>query len=152
MKTINKIMVAIDFSDYSTNGARYAAGLARDVSAKLLLTNVLNEKEVDMMHKVAVEASDFSVQKYLDTKITDRTGRLEKLAGDIGANDLEVEASVRVGIPYEALLKEIEEKNPDLLIMGTKGRSDLMDMIVGSCAQKMFRRSPIPLLSLRSES
>jgi len=83
------------------------------------------------------------------TKIKDRTDRLENLAKDFDADNLEFETSVRVGIPYEALMEEIEEK-PDLLIMGTKGRSDLMDMIVGSCAQKMFRRSPIPLLSLRS--
>jgi len=150
MKTITKIMVAIDFSDYSIGAAGYAARLAGDVGAKLLFTNVLNEKEVDMMYKVAVEASDFSVQKYLDTKIKDRTDRLENLAKDFDADNLEFETSVRVGIPYEALMEEIEEKKPDLLIMGTKGRSDLMDMIVGSCAQKMFRRSPIPLLSLRS--
>jgi len=152
MKTINKIMVAVDFSEYSMSAARYGARLAGDVGAKRLLTNVLNEKEIDMMHRVAVEASDFSVQNYLDTKIKDRTERLEDLVIDVGTDGLELETSVRVGIPYEAPIKEIEEKQPDLLIMGTKGRSDLMDMIVGSCAQKMFRRSPIPLLSLRSVS
>ena len=107
MRTIRKIIVAIDFSEYSKSAARYAAGLAKDLSAKLLLTNVLNEKEVDMMHKVSVEAAGFSVQKYLDTSIKDRTERLEKLANDVGADDLEVETSVLVGIPYEALLKAV---------------------------------------------
>jgi nucleotide-binding universal stress UspA family protein len=46
-------------------------------------------------------------------------------------------------------LQEIEEKNPDLLIMGAKGRSNVADMILGSCAQRMFRHCPIPLLSIR---
>jgi nucleotide-binding universal stress UspA family protein len=49
------------------------------------------------------------------------------------------------------LLEQIDEKHADLLIMSTKGRSNLADTVIGSCAQKMYRRCPVPLLSLRPE-
>lgn len=149
MKTVNRIMVAVDFSDYSFPVVQYASDLAKDVSASLLLTNVFNQRDIDMMNKVALRVPEFNVKKYVDENIADRSERLGDLLKKIDIGNLEVEVNVCIGVPYEALLKEIEEKNPDLLIMGTKGRSNLVDMIVGSCAQKMFRRCPIPLLSIR---
>ena len=151
MKTINKIMVAIDFSDHSLNAAQYAARLAKDVAAKLLLTNVYNQRNIDMLSKVVLEVPEFPVKKYVDENVKDRKERLEDLAKKINSDNLDVETNVRIGVPYEALLKEIEEKKPDLLVMGTKGRSNLVDTIIGSCVQKLFRRSPIPLLSLRGD-
>jgi len=151
MKTVNKIMVAIDFSDYSLPAAKFASDLAKDVSASLLLTNVLNQRDIDMMNKVALRVPEFSVKKYVDQYLVDRKERLEELVNKINIGNLEIEVIVCTGVPYKALLKEIEDKKPDLLIMGTKGRSNLVDMIVGSCAQKMFRRCPIPLLSIREQ-
>jgi nucleotide-binding universal stress UspA family protein len=65
------------------------------------------------------------------------------------AGTMTLDRSVRVGIPYHELLAAIAQDRPDLLVMGTKGRSNLADTILGSCAQKMFRRCPIPLLSMR---
>jgi nucleotide-binding universal stress UspA family protein len=65
--------------------------------------------------------------------------------------DVKAQYAVRRGVPHEELIKEIKEQKPDLLLMATKGRSNLVDTIIGSCAQKMFRRSPIPLLSIRGK-
>lgn len=149
MKAVKKIMVAIDFSDYSLPAVQFASDLAKDLSASLLLTNVLNQRNIDMMNKVALKVPDFSIKNYIDEYLVERKERLEDLVKKIDVGNLDVEVNVCVGVPYKALLKEIEEKKPDLLIMGTKGSSNLVDMIVGSCAQKMFRRCPIPLLSIR---
>ena len=148
MKTINKIMVAVDFSDYSEPAVEYAAGLAEDVSAELLLANVYNQSDIEKMEMIAVRVPDFSVDEHVARNKADRRQRLAELAAKF-TGDIEVETLVRIGVPYKALLQIIAEKKPDLLIMGTKGRSNFVDMIVGSCAQKMFRRSPIPLLSIR---
>ena len=149
MKRINKIMVAVDFSDYSLAAAIYAADLAKDMTASVLLTNIYNQRDIDMMNKVALQVPEFSVKQYLDERVKDRSGRLEEIAKRFDNRDLDVETNVRIGVPYEGLLQEIEGKKPDLLVMGSKGRSNIVDTIIGSCAQKMFRRCPIPLLLLR---
>lgn len=149
MKTVNRILVAVDFSDFSLTSVQYAADLARDVGAELVLTNVINERDVAMMRKVAVEAPAFSVETYLRERKNERLERFQDLISKASCSDLHVTTSVRVGIPHEELLKEIDEKKADLLVMATKGRSNLVDTLVGSCAQKMFRRSPVPLLSIR---
>lgn len=151
MKTLNKLMVAVDFSDYSLPLVAYAANLAKDVGAQLLLVNVLNQRDINIWKKISEEYPAFSVQKQIEEHTRDRQDRLVSLSEEAGCTnfDVKVEHSVRKGIPYEELINEIEGKKPDLLLMATKGRSNLVDTIIGSCAQKMFRRSPIPLLSIR---
>ena len=151
MKTINKIMVAIDFSDYALAAAGYAAKLAEDTGAALLFTNVYNQRDIEMMNNVATRVPEFSVRKYTDENVKERKARLHELAKKMMHGNHLAETHVRIGVPYEALLQEIQEKKPDLLVMGTKGRSNVVDMILGSCAQKMFRHSPIPLLSIRKK-
>jgi len=151
MTTIKSIMAAVDFSEYSIRAAEYAARLAKDLNAKLLLTNIYNQRDVDMMQEVAIRVPEFSVKKHLDEHITERKQKLRDFAKKLDREVLAIEINVQIGVPYEALLKEIEKHKPDLLVMGVKGRSDVVDMIIGSCAQKMFRHSPIPLLSIRSD-
>lgn len=151
MKTLKKIMVAVDFSEYSLPLVEYAVSLAKDVGAELLLVNVLNQRDINMWEKIHEEYDAFSVKEQIVEHTRDRQDRLASLAEAAGCTkcDVKTEQSIRRGVPYQELIKEIEEKKPDLLLMATKGRSNLADTIIGSCAQKMFRRSSIPLLSIR---
>lgn len=151
MRTINKIMVAVDFSDYSLPSVQYSVNLAKDLNAKLLLVNVINQRDVDMMNKVAVRFSDYPIKKYLEEHKQNRKERFSNLIKASNCKNLEVETSIRIGVPHEELLKVIKEKKADLLVMGTKGKSNLVDAITGSCAQRMFRLSPIPMLSIRGK-
>ena len=151
MKRINKIMVAVDFSEHSIAAAEYAADLARDVAEKILLINVINERDIEVMSLAVKRVAVFSVEDYVDEKIKMRNERLSDLAKKIKNDNLDVKTHVRTGVPYKALLEEIEEEKPDLFVMATKGRSNIADTIIGSCAQKMFRRCPIPLLIPRKD-
>ena len=150
MKAVNKILVAVDFSDYSQAAVRYAANLAADVGAELLLVNVINQRDVYMIDKVAARFSSFSVEKYMKDMRQDREKSFQPYIEACNRDGIHVKTSIRIGAPCEELLKEIQEKKADLLVMPTKGRSNLMDTLTGSCAQKMFRHSPIPVLSVRS--
>jgi nucleotide-binding universal stress UspA family protein len=56
-----------------------------------------------------------------------------------------------VGNPLEELLKTIVREEVQMVVMGVKERSDLEHIFVGSVAEKIFRRSPVTVISYRDE-
>jgi len=108
--------------------------------------------------KVAEGQFDRNIEKYVgktaneyEKRVTaDRTGQMEKLFEEIGCAQLLIKKVFRVGVPFQELISVIEDEGADLMVMGPKGRSDLAGVIFGSNAEKVFRRCPIPLLSVRS--
>ena len=150
MSTPKQILVAVDFSDYSLPSINYAAQLARKLGTGLLLVNAINRRDVDTMRSVASAYPGFVVETYLEEIQKDRKELFQKLIEGADCKGLAVETEIRVGIPFEVLLDVIAERQPEMLVMATKGRTNLADTIVGSCAQKIFRRCPIPLMVLRT--
>ena len=60
-----------------------------------------------------------------------------------------IQKLIRVGNPVEELLKIAMHEAVDMVVMGTKGRTDLEHILLGSVAEKMFRRSPVTIVSYR---
>ncbi len=56
---------------------------------------------------------------------------------------------VERGNPVEQILKHAEERNCDLIVMGTHGHGTLADVMLGSTARRVIRRSKIPVLVVR---
>jgi nucleotide-binding universal stress UspA family protein len=159
MKSFNKIMVACDFSKYSKETLACAVALAEKLQADLIIANVINKKEIDIILRVAEGQFDRNIEKYVEktaqeyeTRVkADRTRQMEKLIEEIGCAQLPIKKVFRVGVPFQELISAIEDEGADMMVMGQKGRSDLAGVLFGSTAEKVFRRCPIPLLSVRSK-
>lgn len=151
MPTINTIMVAIDFSKYSLPTAEYAAELARELKADLIFVNVLNQRDIDAVQSVMSSYSSFKADEFVSERLRERHRAMDELIQKCHADPSTTRTIIRVGVPYLKLLGVIDEATPDLLVMATKGRSDLGDVVMGSCARSMYRRSPIPMLSIRGD-
>jgi nucleotide-binding universal stress UspA family protein len=157
MKNFHKIMVGCDFSKYSKEALECAVALAEKLQAELIIVNIINKKEIDTILKVGEGQFDRNIEKYVEktaqdyqTRVkADRTRQMEKLIKEIGCAHLSIKKVFRVGVPFQELIRAIEDEGADMLVMGQKGRSDLVDVLFGSNAEKVFRRCPIPLLSVR---
>jgi nucleotide-binding universal stress UspA family protein len=159
MKSIHKIMVGCDFSKYSKETLECAVALAEKLQADLIVVNIINKKEIDTLLKVAEGQFDRKIEKYVEktaqeyeTRVkADRTRQMEKLIEEIGCAHLSIKKVFKVGVPFQELIRAIEDEGADMLVMGQKGRSDLADVLFGSTAEKVFRRCPVPLLSVRPQ-
>jgi nucleotide-binding universal stress UspA family protein len=157
MKNFRKIMVGCDFSKYSKETLECAVALAEKLQADLIIANIINKKEIDIILKVAEGHFDRNIEKYVEktaqeyeTRVkADRTRQMEKLIEEIGCAHLSIKKVFKVGVPFQELISAVEDEGADILVMGQKGRSDLAGVLFGSTAEKVFRRCPVPLLSVR---
>ncbi len=136
---VSRILFATDFSPYSDTALPYAAAIARKYGAKVYGTHVVSSED------------------YLFTTPDVWPAHLEK--GD----ELQQEITARIeeqlrGLPHEVLFgagdvwsvlsRQIQENNIELVVLGTHGRTGARKMLVGSVAEKVFRQSPCPVLSI----
>jgi nucleotide-binding universal stress UspA family protein len=151
MGPINKIMAAVDFSDYSKATLKYAAFLASSVNATLLVANVINQRDVEAIRRVEVEGVGVTVENYIARQKQDREIETDQLLKETGCQDLKVVRVFRVGVPWVELLEIVKDQGVDLVIMGTKGRTNIANTLFGSTAEKVLRRCPVPILSVRGK-
>lgn len=143
-----KILTAVDLSDYSGTTVRYSLAIAEKMNADLVLVNVINQRDLDMIRRAMVGYDSFSFTDYLEEQIKDRLAQMNALLENAGTGHVNCRCLAKDGIPYQQILETITTEAADLLVLSTKGRSNLADVMVGSTARKLFRQSPIPMVSI----
>ncbi len=149
MKKVNRILVACDLSAYSIQAVEYAADMAESVEAELVIVNIINQRDLDMIEKVTHHTDKITIKKYIQETRDYRSEEIAKVLAESKRDPNSYRMVFKTGVPFREILAAIEEEKSDILVMGTKGRTNLEEVLFGSTAQKMFRRCPIPLLSIR---
>ncbi len=132
---LKRVVVPIDGSERSEEALPVAAELARRFGAELILVTV-EDREVLSSPVMVAEAQRKAVRA------------LERARNALpGAR---IQNVVRVGFPGEEVVTAIAEARPDAVLMTTHGRTGLARVAFGSVAEEVIRRSPVPVIVLRS--
>jgi nucleotide-binding universal stress UspA family protein len=165
---VKKILYATDLSENARFAFAYAVSLADLYGAKIALLHVLPEvSELMDQHVIGYIDSDrweeIKAQHFKEAKealIGKRKGHLaikdvlhqfsEKVKeGQEGEGFITDDIIVERGNPVEKILKHAQERSCDLIVMGTHGHGTLEDVMIGSTARRIVRRSKIPVLVVR---
>jgi nucleotide-binding universal stress UspA family protein len=152
MTDSNTIMVAVAFSAYSEGLFRYATRLADRMNANLVVASIINQRDVSAVRRIVDMGYEVDGDHYVSDIKKERHDILTKLIADCGFPNDRVKMIIKVGNPVDQLLKIIISEDVDMVLMGVKARSDIEHAFVGSVADKLFRRSPVTVVSYRDES
>jgi nucleotide-binding universal stress UspA family protein len=150
---MKRILVPTDFSKPAMIATEVAADIARKAGVELTLLHVIEE---DVGNSINVEGqvnsdSGWEEKIYTMKLIEKAKKQMAKAAEDPKLEGVRVRQELRVGSPYHGMNKIIVEKKVDLVVMGTSGRSELEQMIIGSNTEKVVRTSNCPVLTVHNK-
>ncbi|MBA4368093.1 MAG: hypothetical protein C0403_10710 [Desulfobacterium sp.] len=155
MKRIKTILAAYDLSKYSEEVVQYAAEMADSYDGKLIIANVINKRDVNVMveanSKLAIIDDQYktTIDDFVNQMKNERTENIKEVLQKIAPHHPITKIVFKVGFPYQQLIAVVKEEGADVVVMGTKGRTNLSDVLFGTTAEKMFQLCPVPLFSVR---
>jgi nucleotide-binding universal stress UspA family protein len=142
---IKKILVPIDFSEFSKNSLRYATALALTFKAKLVLIYVVEPVIYPpdfSMGQIAIPTVDME----MDRRALEE---LNALAKSEIPSEVEVNTVVKTGKPFYEIIETASLEDIDLIIIATHGHTGVEHILFGSTAEKVVRKAPCPVLTIR---
>lgn len=145
MINLKRILVPTDFSDGARHALRYGCSFAREYEAELLLLHVVESV-------AAPYASDLfpvPMAEVFQELSAYARGELDKLAEQARAKGLKVRALVVQGKPSHEIMRVAREETADMIVLGTHGKGVLDQAIFGSTTERVVRKAPCPVLTVR---
>jgi universal stress protein A len=144
---IKKILCPVDFSEISANAMKYAVFLASHHHAELLLLHVVEHLQEFEQYQILVFTSQ-ELEKKMEKQAYEE---LNKLTEPI-KKTIKVETVVRQGKAFVEIIREAKEKDMDIIVMGSHGRTGISHMLMGSVAEKVVRKANCPVLIVRDKN
>jgi nucleotide-binding universal stress UspA family protein len=145
VKPFSKILVPVDFSPHSREATLHAVDLARRYNAPITLVHAYQPIVFAVPESYALYTPDqlANILTELDKQLT-----IAKLdAEQTGA--AKVDARLLQGDPAAEIVQLAVDSGYDLIVMGTHGRTGASHLLMGSIAEKVVRRAPCPVLTVR---
>jgi nucleotide-binding universal stress UspA family protein len=146
-KTFSKILVAVHESFKSADTAvDYAVKVAQDYDARLIILYIIRANT--NLHTVNSPSHIIQLKKQAQDYLTKVS---EKILKDSNKDDIvkvktEIIASIRIA---DAIVSYAKDKHVDLIIIGTRGRSKLKSIVLGSITPDVVRHAHCPVLTVR---
>lgn len=149
---VQPILVPVDFSAYSEAALLFASELADCMGRPLIVLHVVHDpgdapgfyagrQSKDELRKMEDVAADMMAE-FMDKMVADNPGRKAlKQARTI----------LLVGLPVTRILEAAAEVQAKMLVMGSKGRTGLSHIMLGSKAEQIVRLSPYPVTIVKAE-
>lgn len=146
----SKILVAVDGSDTSLHALKHAIELARSLSATLRIVHVVDMHWLPLGPELAIDVEAVSAARHsAGEKVLAAARETARKAG-LEAEATLVETETPTQHVAEAIAKEASRWPANLVVLGTHGRRGFERMLLGSVADGMARRSPVPVVLVPS--
>jgi universal stress protein A len=140
----SKILYPVDFSDYAEEILEYAVAVASRFNSELHLIHVIpNLNYFTPYESFLTPENMVAIERNIETEVDrDLTALAEKVS-------VPVKKVTKTGVTFVEIIEYVKEAGIDLVVMGTHGRSGIEHVLIGSVAEKVVRKAPCPVLTIR---
>jgi nucleotide-binding universal stress UspA family protein len=145
---ISKIMVGIDGSEQSINAADYAIAIAKRHDAEMIAVNALTSDIGYAYSSPGVESPPLTIREIIllaEDEVKKWFNGIKEKADKSGIR-LRSEIIMAKRSAVSAMLDYAEEQKIDLIVVGTRGRSGIKKMLLGSVASGLVTYAACPVL------
>jgi nucleotide-binding universal stress UspA family protein len=146
MIDLHRILVPTDFSKFSQHALTYAAAFAEKFGAELYLLHVVQDLALVIPEVIPVEPPLTPSVQQLTTAVQ---SAFDRLIEENRLRGLTLHREVREGTPFYEIIRYAREATIDLIVMGTHGHTGLAHVLLGSVTEKVVRKAPCPVLTVR---
>jgi nucleotide-binding universal stress UspA family protein len=147
MAEIKNILCAIDFSESSPQVAEYAMSMARGLGAGIVFLYVAPT----LRRYAAYQIETVSIDNFVGLIVAGAQEEMDRFLEKIAAGHQRVSGKVALGYAPEVIIQTALEEKADLVVMGTHGRKGIDTILFGSVAEKVLKKSPLPVLTIRPD-
>lgn len=154
-----KILLPVDFSDYSIKACDIAFSLANTMNAEVMLFHTYYNpiyNNVPLLDAVPYSAKDeeslIRIIKKVTADMENLTNLLKRKIEKGELPNIDFSNTIREGVPEEEIHKFSKEYNPTMIIMGTRGRDRKEQDLIGSVTAELIDRSNIPILAIPEDA
>jgi nucleotide-binding universal stress UspA family protein len=141
-----RVLCAIDFSPSSMQALVYACAIAQEAGGQLAVLHT-----VEFMPNDPGPDASWATQtmaEYFEQARTQSEAELSAAVPSEVREYCEVETVMTTGTPYREILREAEQRQSDLIVLGVHGRNPLDVMLFGSTVYQVLRRAKCPVLTV----
>jgi nucleotide-binding universal stress UspA family protein len=142
----SKILVGLDGSEYSLKALDFAADLAKKYQSQLVLVHVVMRQIYAINPPEAGVLAGTAIVRELEE---DGKAILAKGEETVKAKGIPVETRLKQGVPAEELLRATVDEKADLIVLGSRGLSQVRAFFLGSVSDKVSHHAKCPALIVR---
>lgn len=141
-----KILFPTDFSDVATKALQYVKRLKEAGGEEVIVLHVIDQSNLELLSSYSTIQDFINIEKEIETRSNEAIALVVNELKKLGYN---VRARVEKGVPLRVVLKVAEEESPSVIVMGSHGKSNLEEMLLGSVSEKVVRKSKHPVLVVK---
>ena len=141
---LKKILVPVDFSDFSLKALKYAARFAEQFGATLVLVHVVEPVRYPESVIIPPEMEEANRERLKLARASLAAFVKKQVPAGIAT-----ESVTRLGHPFSEISAAAKDFDVDLIVIATHGHTGLKHLLLGSTAERVVRLAPCPVLTVR---
>ena len=143
-----KILYPTDFSDVSKIALSFLKQLKKSGAEEIFVLHVIDKRDLQFSYLYLFDES--SADGNVEQKLKDEAEReLKEIEGKLKDWGFKVSSIVKFGIPIKEILNAEKKENISIIVIGSHGKSDLEEMLLGSVSENIIRKCKKPVLVVK---